>query len=140
MLHTDDYVILHFRDEGFSTSEIMASVPQDIRGDEKKTSEWLRRHSSTMNYYLFIDKKTGDTRLTNGINFSHFGQYPAMCLNYCDGKYLMYVHTMFIGAFENGKHRAYHKPENPRYERALNGVYATLTPESNPVIHLFKFK
>ena len=67
--------------------EILASIPDEIRNDYKKRADWLNRNRPTTQYYLFINKKTGETRLSNVLFFETFNR--PFSIKIADGKYLI---------------------------------------------------
>ena len=137
---TDDYLILNFRYGDYSMKEIMESLPVEIRENNDKRQEWLRKHRPTSEHHFILNKKTGETHLANGMNTEAFEHYPTN-LRLVDGQYLITSNSMHIYSFdENEKHLPFKRPGNPRYERALNEAYSTVTPMSNPVLHIYKFK
>ena len=120
--------------------EIMASLPVEIRENNDKRQEWLRKHRPTSEHHFILNKKTGETHLANGMNTEAFEHYPTN-LRLVDGQYLITSNSMHIYSFdENEKHLPFKRPGNPRYERALNEAYSTVPPMSNPVLHIYKFK
>ena len=139
MLDTEDYIILQFRYGDYSMKEILASIPAEIQNDYKKKADWLNRNRPTTQYYLFINKKTGETRLTNGIFYETFGWHLAVKI--ADGKYLIEPRNNHPYSFnEDGTHGGYSMPHNPRVEKILNEAYSTVKLDDNPVLFIYKFK
>ena len=137
---TEDYLILHFRYGDYSTEEIIASIPTEIKNNDNERKEWFHKNRPTSQCYFILNKKTGETHLTNGMNTVAFEHYPTN-LSLVDGQYLITTNSMHIYSFdENEKHIPFKRPNNPRYEKALNDAYSTVTPMSNPVLHIYKFK
>ena len=139
MLDTEDYIILQFRYGDYSMKEILASIPAEIQNDYKKRADWLNRNRPTTQYYLFINKKTGETRLTNGIFYEAFGWHLAVKI--ADGKYLIEPRNNHPYSFnKDGTHGGFSMPHNPRVEKILNDAYSTVKLDDNPVLFIYKFK
>ncbi|MBQ8649922.1 MAG: 6-bladed beta-propeller [Flavobacteriales bacterium] len=139
MLDTEDYIILQFRYGDYSMKEILASIPDEIRNDYKKKADWLNRNRPTTQYYLFINKKTGETRLTNGLFFETLNR--PFSIKIADGKYLIEPRNNHPYSFnEDGTHGGYSMPHNPRVEKILNEAYSTVKLDDNPVLFIYKFK
>ena len=139
MLDTEDYIILQFKYGDYSMKEILASIPDEIRNDYKKRADWLNRNRPTTQYYLFINKKTGETRLTNGLFFETLNR--PFSIKIADGKYLIEPRNNHPYSFnEDGTHGGYSMPHNPRVEKILNEAYSTVKLDDNPVLFIYKFK
>ena len=137
---TKDYLILTFRWGDYSMKEIMAALPEEIRDDRDKKELWLRNHRPTSECALILNKKTGKTRLTNGINIPMFMEYP-FTFRFHDGQYIISTMSVFDGLFDkDGNARVYKTPDSPGYQRVLKEAYSKLTPTSNPVLFIYKFK
>ena len=137
---TKDYLILTFHWGDYSMKEIMAALPEEIRDDRDKKELWLRNHRPTSECVLILNKKTGETRLTNGININIFNSYPFF-FRFHDGQYIISAMSVFDGLFDkDGNARVYKTPESPGYQRALKEAYSKLTPQSNHIIYVFKLK
>ncbi|MBQ5814761.1 MAG: 6-bladed beta-propeller [Flavobacteriales bacterium] len=137
---TKDYLILTFHWGDYSMKEIMAALPEEIRDDRDKKELWIRNHRPTRECVLILNKKTGETRLTNGINIPMFMEYPFM-FKFHDGQYIISAMSVFDGLFDkDGNARVYKTPESPGYQRALKEAYSKLTPMSNPILFIYKFK
>ena len=136
---TNDYLILNFRYGDYSMKEILASIPDEIRNDYKKRADWLNRNRPTTQYYLFINKKTGETRLANGLFFETLNR--PFSIKIADGKYLIEPRNNHPYSFnEDGTHGGYSMPHNPRVEKILNDAYSTVKLDDNPVLFIYKFK
>ena len=136
---TNDYLILNFRYGDYSMKEILASIPDEIRNDYKKRADWLNRNRPTTQYYLFINKKTGETRLTNGLFFETLNR--PFSIKIADGKYLIEPRNNHPYSFnEDGTHGGFSMPHNPRVEMILNEAYSTVKLDDNPVLFIYKFK
>ena len=135
---TKNYLILYFTYGSFPASQ--CTYPDDIKKDTKKMNEWSRKWP-TNEYHVFIDKRTGEYSLANGINISKFGRYRTR-FTFVDGNCIISyepVHPVFFD--KDGKMRGeFSCPNNLRYQRTVNEVNATLNPNSNPVITVFKLK
>ena len=139
MLDTEDYIILQFRYGDYSMKEILASIPAEIQNDYKKRADWLNRNRPTTQYYLFINKKTGETRLTNGLFFETLNR--PFSIKIADGKYLIEPRNNHPYSFnEDGTHGGFSMPHNPRVEKILNEAYSTVKLDDNPVLFIYKFK
>ena len=139
MLDTEDYIILQFRYGDYSMKEILASIPAEIQNDYKKRADWLNRNRPTTQYYLFINKKTGETRLTNGLFFETLNR--PFSIKIADGKYLIEPRNNHPYSFnEDGTHGGFSMPHNPRVEKILNDAYSTVKLDDNPVLFIYKFK
>ena len=137
---TKDYLILVFYWGDYSMKEIMAALPEEIRDDRDKKELWIRNHRPTRECVLILNKKTGETRLTNGINIPMFMEYPFR-FKFHDGQYIISAMSVFDGLFDkDGNARVYKTPESPGYQRALKDAYSKLTPMSNPILFIYKFK
>ena len=137
---TKDYLILVFYWGNYTMKEIMAAIPEEIRDDRDKKELWLRNHRPTSECVLILNKKTGETRITNGININMFNRYP-FSFRFYDGQYIISAMSVFDGLFDkDGNARVYKTPESPGYQRALKEAYSKLTPTSNPIIYVFKLK
>ncbi len=133
---TPRYLILYVNYE----NTISPSMPEDVVSDSKKRTEWMRKERKTDMYHIFIDKKSGKIRTVNNMMISAFDRYSTM-INITDGPYLISYETMHPTFFgKDGKMKPTSRPSNPRYERAINEVYSTLTLNSNPIITILKFK
>lgn len=135
---TKNYLILNFTYGAFPASK--CTFPDEIKKDPEKRKEWSRKWP-TNEYHVFIDKRTGEYSLANGINISKFIRYRTN-FAFVDGDYTIWYDAMLPFDFDkDGKYKYDVKmPENPRYARAWNEVNATLNPNSNPVITIFKMK
>jgi hypothetical protein len=137
---TKDYLILVFYWGDYSMKEIMEALPEEIRKDHDKKDMWMRNHRPTSECVLILNKKTGETRLTNGINIDMFNRYPFF-FRFYDGQYIISATSVFDGLFDkDGNARVYKTPESPGYQRVLKEAYSKLTPTSNPVLFIYKFK
>ncbi|MBQ1969028.1 MAG: hypothetical protein II371_05530, partial [Flavobacteriales bacterium] len=69
-----------------------------------------------------------------------FMEYPFM-FKFHDGQYIISAMSVFDGLFDkDGNARVYKTPESPGYQRSLKEAYSKLTPTSNPVLFIYKFK
>ncbi|MDD4819406.1 MAG: 6-bladed beta-propeller [Flavobacteriales bacterium] len=138
MMDTDRYLIFRLTYGSMPKIDHKA-LTESLKKDRKGTMENLRNRNTNF-YYVFYDKNTGNTIVANDMIMSNFGDNRSF-ISFSDGSYIFNIENIHSAFFnKEGKKESASIPQNKAYQNALNEVYSSITPQSNPIIHIYKLK
>lgn len=111
---------------------------EELSKDFEKTRTRLLTERPTLDYFVFYDKRTGDTKITNGLSVAYFGRYR-VSVNYYDFPYVIFP-AMAGTLPQSYIDRIIDIPQNPGYERKYKEVLSGAKDGDNPIIFVYKFK
>ena len=144
MKETNRYMIFSFVMGGRSFDpRQLAKMPEDIRMDPIKSTLWLNENQTFNGYNIFYDKIKEEATLVNGYKIEKFAKYRLSGVSHCDGDYMISVEGVSPYSFDKENKYIVKTTENhpyPAYEKDKNEVLKTLTPNSKPVVYIYKLK
>lgn len=137
LMDTDKYLIVKFHYE----SDEVKKRRDDGKSVSDVSFEEQVKNSLSFVHWVVYEKETGETMLINDMMLPVFEGYKKFYPRDADGEYLIDWVSVFVPMIgKDCKMMHVSIPDNPRYERELNEVYSSITPNSNPVVFIYKMK